>query len=105
MAKWFGKVGYEVSTEVEPGIWTEGDIVEHEYYGDTISDSRRLQSTGEVNDGISVATKISIVSDPFAYENFHRIRYAEYMGTKWKVTDVNPQFPRLILSLGGVYNG
>ena len=106
MAKWFGKVGYEVSTEVEPGIWTEGDIVEHEYYGDTISDSRRLQSTGEVNDGISVATKISIVSDPFAYENCSHMIYAEIMGDKWKITSIDAsQRPRLILTIGGVYNG
>lgn len=107
MAKWFGKVGYE-STIEEPansGIWVE-TITEREYYGDLIRNTRRLQSSDNVNDSVNISNQISILSDPFAMKNFHTIRYATYMDTKWKVTSVDAsQYPRLILELGGVYNG
>ena len=105
MAKWYGKVGYAVNAETEPGIWEE-QITEIPYYGDVKSDHfKRQQSSNQVNDNIIISNVISIVADPFAYQNCSNIAYAEYLGTKWKVTDIDPQFPRLLLTLGGVYNG
>ena len=104
MGKWFGKIGYAVTAETEPGLW-EDTIVEREYYGDMISDRRKRQTSGEVNDNINLANVISIIADPFAYENCSRMVYAEIMGAKWKITDIEVQYPRLILNIGGVYNG
>lgn len=104
MAKWFGKVGYEEEKEVLPGVWDQA-ITEREYYGDTYSNRRKLQSSGEVNDTVTLATTISIVADPYAMNHFHSIRYATLSGARWKVTDVDPQYPRLLLTLGGVWNG
>lgn len=104
MAKWFGKVGYTDSQEIRPGIW-QPLIVEREYYGDTVRNVRRLENDQKVNDDISVAVDISIVADPFAYNNFHTIKYVTYMGNKWKVSSVDVKYPRLVLSLGGFYNG
>lgn len=104
MAKWFGKVGYTDSQEIRPGIW-QPLIVEREYYGDTVRNVRRLENDQKVNDDISVAVDISIVADPFAYNNFHTIKYVTYMGNKWKVSSVDVKYPRLVLSLGGLYNG
>ena len=105
MAKWYGKVGYAVNAETEPGIWEE-QITEIPYYGDVKNDRfKRQQSSNQVNDNIVISNVISIVADPFAYQNCSNIAYAEYLGTKWKVTDIDPQFPRLLLTLGGVYNG
>lgn len=89
--------------ESAPGVWTE-QITERTYYGDLIRNSRRLQSSGNIIDNIQITNQISIVADPFAYENFHAIRYATYMGTKWKVTSVDVQRPRLTLDLGEVYH-
>ena len=104
MAKWFGIVGYGITVETKPGVWTE-KIVERDYYGDLIRNSRRLQSSSEkVNDDLNISNQLSIVSDPYAYENFHSMRYVKFMGAKWKVTDVEVQYPRLTLTLGGVYN-
>ena len=54
---------------------------------------------------INVANEISIVADPFANQNFHTMLYVEFMGTKWKITNVEVKRPRLTLTLGGVYNG
>ena len=104
MAKWFGKIGFCVTEETEPGIWEEV-VTERSYYGDLLSNFRKLQNSGGVNDNINIANKISIISDPFADQNFHSICYAEFMGTKWKISGVQVQFPRLILELGEGYNG
>ena len=104
MAKWFGKVGYADSQETQPGVWQD-IITEREYYGDTVRNIRKLENQQKINDDIAVAVDISIVADPFAYNNFHTIEYVEYMGSLWKVSSVDPQYPRLVLSLGGLYNG
>lgn len=104
MAKWFGKIGYAEQVEVVPGVWDE-QIVEREYYGDVQRNFRKLQNSGEVNDDLTVANEISIVADPYAINNFYTMRYAEFHGAKWKVETVEVQYPRLILSLGGVWNG
>ena len=57
------------------------------------------------NDNLNINRQISIVADQFAYDNIGFIRYAEFMGSKWKVTSAEPQQPRIVLTLGGVYNG
>lgn len=102
--KWYGEIGYAKTVETKPGVWAE-QITKRNYYGDLIRNARRLQSSGEVNDDVNVANEISIVADPFANENFHSMRYVEFMGAKWKITNVEVRPPRLILSVGGVYNG
>ena len=104
MAKWFGKIGFATTVETTPGVWEE-QIVPREYYGDVVRNTRRLQSSSEkLNDDINISNQLSIVADPYANENFHAIRYAEFMGAKWKISSVEVQYPRLILELGGVYN-
>lgn len=104
MAKWFGVIGYAEAVETAPGVWGE-QITTRDYYGDVIRNTRRLQTAGQVNDNIDISNEISVVADPYALKNFHAMRYAEFMGTKWKITSVEVQYPRLNLSLGGVYNG
>ena len=104
MPKYYGNVGFAETVEVEPGIWDE-KITDRPYSGDTIRNIRKLQGSGEVNDSVNVSNQISIVADPYANENFHSIRYVEFMGTRWKVSDVEVQRPRLLLTMGGVYNG
>lgn len=99
MAKFYGVIGYAVTEETKPGVWTE-KIIERMYYGDLTRNTRRLQSAEQLNDNINVANEISIVADPFANENFHSMRYVEFMGAKWKVTSVEVQYPRLILTMG-----
>lgn len=103
--KWFGKIGYGITEEDEETyVWTS-KIIEKEYFGEIIRNSRSYTNSNSVNGEINISQQLSIVSDPFSSENFHLIRYAEFMGTKWIVTNVEVQFPRLLLTLGGVYNG
>jgi hypothetical protein len=103
MDKFYGEIGYATTVETSPGIWEE-QLSTREYYGDVIRNIRKLQTSGSVNDNINVSNIISILADPFANENFHAIRYVVYMGSKWKVTDVDVKYPRLNLTLGGLYN-
>ena len=103
MAKFYGVIGYAETVETRPGKWTE-QITERNYYGDLTRNSRRLQSSDKINDNINISNEISIVADPFAYKNFHLMRYVEFMGAKWKITSVEVQYPRLILTIGDVYN-
>ena len=105
MAKFYGAIGYAETVETSPGVHEEV-ITERMYSGDLLRNKRRLQSTDQLNDNVNVANEISILSDPFAYQHFHEMRYVELWGTKWKITDVDAtQYPRLILNVGGVYNG
>lgn len=104
MARFYGKVGYVKQEETSPGIWEEISE-EKNYYGDITKAYRRLDGSKYLNDNISVSNNISIVADAYAYNNIFAIRYVIWMGSKWKVTNVEVQRPRLILTLGGIYNG
>jgi hypothetical protein len=105
MAKWHGVIGYAETVKTSPGVYQD-TIVEHKYAGDVIRNSSRWSASSDsTNDDLTINNRFSIIADPFAYQNFHSIKYVEYMGTKWKVTDVEVQYPRLILNVGGVYNG
>lgn len=104
MAKFYGIVGYGVTEETTPGVWTDR-IVERNYSGDVIKNYKKSYSGESINDNIDVSNNISIISDPFAMQHFHTIKYVKWMGAAWKVSTVEVQYPRLILTIGGVYNG
>lgn len=104
MAKFHGKIGFGVRTETKPGVW-KSIVTEREYFGDLNRNVMQFQSTDKVNDDINIANEISILADPFAYDNFHLMKYVRFMGAEWKVTKVEVKSPRLILTIGGVYNG
>lgn len=102
--KFNGVVGYGEQVEVSSGIWDDV-IVEKTYFGDIRRNTRRLSESQSVNDDLTVNNSISIVADAYAGEHFHAIRYVQWAGTLWKVTEVEVQGPRLLMRLGGVYNG
>lgn len=101
--KYCGQIGYSQTVETSPGVWTE-TITERTYYGDVIRNNRRLQDSNQINDNVTISNEISVIADPYACHNFHMIRYLTFMGTKWKVSSVDVQYPRLILTIGGLYN-
>lgn len=104
MAKFYGKIGYIKTVETDPGCWEE-KVIERNYYGDLTKNTSRYQSSTSINDDITIYNNIAIISDPFANENFQHMRYVIFMGTKWKITNVEVQYPRIFLTIGGVYNG
>ncbi len=104
MAKWYGSICFAETVETSPDVWEE-QITERTYYGDILSHKYRRQSGEGLNDNIVVSNEISVLSDPFAFAHFQFIRYITFMGAKWNVTNVEVQYPRLIISVGEVYNG
>lgn len=107
MAKFAGKIGFGEIQETPPdsGVWVD-TIVEYSYFGDVVRNTRKLDSGEGLNSDISVSNSISIVADAYANEHFFAIRYIQWAGALWTVSDVDAsQSPRLLLRLGGVYNG
>lgn len=105
MAKFYGEIGYGVTEETIPGVWTDS-ITARQYFGDFMRNTTSInEDSGNRNDNVRITNQISILADPFAYENFQNMRYVKFMGAAWEVKSVEIQYPRLILTLGGVYNG
>lgn len=104
MAKFYGVVGYGATVEQAPGVYADV-ITERSYFGDVIRNTRKLQEGEQFNPNLTVNNSISIVADAYANEHFFAIRYISWAGTLWTVSDVEVQSPRLVLRLGGVYNG
>ena len=97
-------IGFARQKEVRPGVW-EDKIIEREYGGDLVRLNRNAQGSQNLNDDLTLSNQISIIADPYANENLFAMRYVTFMGSKWKITSVEVQYPRLILSVGGVWNG
>jgi len=104
MSKFYGKIGYAKQIESAPGVWVDS-IIEKSYRGDILLDQRRWNNDDKVNDDLNIDNKISIVADPYMYENFDSIKYVTLFGTKWKVKTITINRPRVVIYLGGVYNG
>ena len=104
MARFHGRVGFGESVEGTPGVFAD-TVVEYTYYGDIVQNRRILRQEDALNKDLSVGNSISIVANAYARGNFFAIRYVEWAGELWTVTDVEVQLPRLILQLGEVYNG
>ena len=108
MAKYYGMIGFGATVETDPvnhpGVYEE-TITERPYYGDILAERRRYERGEGLNDDLNVRNEFSILADPFAMENFSGMRYLTWLGAKWKITDVKVEFPRMTLSIGGVYNG
>lgn len=105
MAKFYGVIGYAVTEETKPDVWVE-TVTERPYFGDIVRESRRVESSQDtINDGITMNNEISIVADPYAQEHIYAMRYVKFRGAAWKITSVEVQYPRLNISIGGIYNG
>ena len=103
MARFHGIIGYSELEETSPGIWSE-KIVERTYTGDMTKNFVNADSSPLINTNVKLSNTISIYSDPYANSNLFNIRYLKYLGGKWKVESVEIAWPRLILTLGDLYN-
>lgn len=104
MAKFYGTVGYISTVEVKPGVWEESVITERPYSGETLQETGQNESSGYVNDDIKLTERISILGDPYAFQHYFSMKYVTRDGVKWKIKSVGVNYPRLILSIGGLYN-
>lgn len=103
MAKFYGSIGYGEMVNTAPGVWTE-EITERQYFGDILKNASKWTNGENLNDDLVMDNRFSIVADPYLNEHFHSIRYVRWMGALWKVKSVEVLRPRLILTVGGVYN-
>ena len=103
MAKFNGFIGYAKTIETEPGIWEE-TIIEKQYYGDLVRNTSRYMVSDTVNENITINNNISIIADQYACENYQHMRYITFMNSKWKITNVDVAYPRITLTIGGLYN-
>lgn len=105
MNKWHGKIGFIKTVETVPDVYEE-QVAEKLYRGDVIRNSSKWsQKQDSTNNDLNISNSISIIADPYLNNNIQSIRYIEFMGGLWDVTSIDVQFPRLVLSIGGVYNG
>lgn len=104
MNKFYGAVGYGETVEIRPGV-VDNVITERKVFGDVVRNGRRLEEGAQINGDITTGNSISIVADPYALNHIFAMKYITWAGTRWVVSQVEVQEPRLILRLGGVYNG
>lgn len=103
--KFFGVIGFsEANLEVSPDVFRDG-IVEKKYAGDLLRASRKFSTSENQNDEITMSNRISIIADTYARQNWDCIKYVIWNKKKMKVTNVEIDYPRITLELGGVYNG
>ena len=107
MARFYGEIGFLKTVEEDPinrpGIWVE-KLTKRNYYGDVLSNSRRWDQTGYLNDNLVINNRISIVADSFIKENLGAMKYVKWQGINWKITNAEVQYPRIILTIGGEYH-
>ena len=104
MAKFYGQIGYASLIETRPGVWVDS-IIERNYRGDVILDQRRWQSADKVNDNLNLDNSISIIADEYAYSNMGTMKYIIWNNTAWKIQSFSINRPRIIIQIGGIYNG
>lgn len=102
--KFYGKIGFTYQAETAPGVWEEKSE-EKDVYGDVLSNVRRWETGSEINEDLTVSNRLSVVASRFIYEHLGAMRYVDWNGTTWKIKSAEIVRPRVILTLGGVYNG
>ena len=104
MAKFYGNIGFAIHKETAPGVYRPV-IQTRAYSGDVVMNYRKWENSGNVNDNLNISNRISIIADKFCLENLGSMKFVEYIGARWKITNAELSFPRIILTIGGVYNG
>lgn len=104
MAKFYGPIGYTRPTETKPGVWKDV-ITEKNYRGEIVLDQRRWRAEEKVNDDINLDNSISIIADAYAYENIGYMKYIVWNKTAWKIQSFRINRPRIVIQIGGIYNG
>lgn len=106
MTRFYGEVGYGVTEENPSGSGKHVPVItEQAYYGEITRITKQHEPGEKVNSDLSAGVTISILADQYATEHFLNIKYLRWEGVLWTVTNVKVQRPRLIIEIGGVYNG
>lgn len=101
--KWYGNIGFGIPVN-ENDIHTEV-ITDKPYKGDILENNLRWQQSDKIDDDLNITNKISVIANDFAYDNIGYMKYVELRGNKWKIVSATLQYPRILLTIGGVWNG
>ena len=104
MGRFFGYIGFLITEETSPGVWTE-QLTERPYYGDVLRNRFEWSSSEHLNDNVLLNNNFSIVADTYARQNIGAMKYVKWSGTCWKIAAIEEEYPRLKLMIGGLYNG
>ncbi len=105
-----GAVGYATTEETSSGsgVFVES-MTERTYFGDVTRNARRLEAPSQVppvvNPHLVLENSFSILADAEAYANFKSFRYIRWENNVWTITNVEVRRPRLILTVGGQWDG
>lgn len=105
--KFSGRIGFWIGDEQgKPGVYGP-KMVEKDYVGDVLRNSRKFQpAENQINENLVTTNKLSIISDIYMKNYWPSIKYVLWNGVRWKVNSVDiTSYPRVIIELGGVYNG
>lgn len=102
MAKYSGLVGYVTEEEISPGVWQPKNN-SRKMRGDIIRQTSNNQNDMKVNNDTTLSHRVSLVGDAYAFSNYYDIKWIDIDGYRWKVSSVEVQRPRIIVSLGGPY--
>lgn len=106
MARFYGPIGFveQIEDPIGSGIWVEKPV-EKNYRGEVSKNTKRWDTGDKLNNDLNISNTISIVANPYVSNHLSQIRYIKWLGSYWEVISVDVEFPRLILTIGGVYNG
>lgn len=104
MARFAGLVGYVTQEETSPGIWSsvEKSVM---MKGELIRQSSNNRDAGKVNSDITLNHRVSLMGDSYSFDNYYNIKWVMVDKVKWEVSSIEIQRPRLILAIGGLWNG
>lgn len=103
--KFSGKAGFRIDdVEIEPGVY-KPQVVVKAIKGSVVSNSYQHQNSDKSTiDNVRITNQLSIVANQFLNKHITNLMYVEFQGVKWKVESFDIQPPRVVVSLGGVYN-
>lgn len=104
MTKWAGKIGFSETVKTALDVYSEV-ITEKQYYGEVTKNTRRWDSSDNVNDNFVVSNGISVIADDYLFTHLKYMRYVIWQGIRWKIKDISVEYPRLNMSIGDIYNG
>lgn len=106
MAKFCGRIGFAETVEDPPDSGIAVAVVtERIYYGDILRRNVTNEAQGVVNPSLNINNEISIVADKYVLDNVANMRYITYLGTRWELRTISVDYPRMNITLGGLYNG
>lgn len=105
MNRFFGKIGFCYQESEEGSDIVTERVVLKTYRGDLLKSNRKWETAEQIIDQFNISNRVSIMADPYSLDNLYAIKFVILHGKAWKITDAEIQYPRIILSIGGLWNG